>query len=108
MLQLLRVQVSTDWKGRPDVHVVSLMRASYNGRSLLITAQNADIAALQQADMDSDREMLEPGEEPATEWKNSERWEMDRKDPNDLRVLCGKHDDGGTWSTTYHLIDVGS
>lgn len=95
-------------KGRPSVGLAVVGTAET--REDLIVLQDADIAKIQADDIKADNEIArdeaEDGEIPEliTEWANDYQWEMARTNPDDLRTLCGRFDDGTTWSNTYHIL----
>lgn len=110
MLHLFRTICTTDWKGRPDHKLLCLGNGT---RDVLIELMNKDVAEWQAEEINDDNEMRkDEGLEPITEWKNDERWEMDRSMPaietdgypQSLREFAYKYD-GDYESIVYHILD---
>ena len=78
--------------------------AQSDHRDRLLEAMDADVLEWQTAEIADYNESLEDGEEPATVWESDDRFEMQRKDPKELRRFSSGFD--GEWSTTvYHILD---
>ena len=102
-MQLWRTDCSTDWKGRPW-HSMKLIAQS-DHRDRLLEAMDADVLEWQAAEIADYNESLEDGEEPRTKWEDGyDRFEMDRKDPTELRKFS-ETNEGDCSTTVYHILD---
>ncbi len=108
-MMLLRVTVGTDWKCRATV-TTEILGYSRENRDELVAIQDKDVERIKAEDIEDDilleaeeaKEEQRPVVPHSGQWPRSDRWEMDRTKPDDLRVLCGGGQ-GDSWSISYHI-----
>jgi len=111
MLTLFKTLCATDWKHRPHHELIILGTGT---KEELLKLQDEDVKRWQATDIVIDKEHAAELEEsdiskyvPET-WERIgghfevQRWEMDRKDPQECRKFTG-FCEGDSWSIVYHI-----
>lgn len=105
MLTLYRTLCSTDHKHRPFHELIKLGSGT---REDLLRLQDEDVQKWQAQDLQIERENASDDEEIPSTWERmggyfeSQRWEIERKDPQECRKFTG-YREGDSWSIVYHI-----